>query len=283
MDGVTSRKKPLIGVTGPDKGGFAAWIFTRWAVKRAGGRPLWMRPAHPHEDAVLDGLIIGGGADVDPEKYGESREDILQELKQNEPTLRLYLAKLLFYPFLFLVRWLFSLKRTTTGMDKDRDKLEFAALGRAVEHGIPVLGICRGAQLINIFFGGSLYQDLSGFYAETPQIRSVFPKKTIRVLGETRLHDILGTGTCRVNALHRQAIKEVGSGIRIAAREPNGVVQAVEHADSGCIIGVQWHPEFLPQHSRQRRLFTHLIHLARGRAGAEPDPCPAPPVAEKTK
>ena len=122
-----------------------------------------------------------------------------------------------------------------------------------------MLGICRGAQLLNVYFGGSLYQNLKEFYIETPQVRTILPKKRIRIASDSKLADILQTTLCRVNALHKQAIKKTGDDIRVSAREPNDVVQAIEHTKLPFVLGVQWHPEYLPHIRAQRSLFRSLV------------------------
>ena len=103
--------------------------------------------------------------------------DVQQSSKQSRD--HFWLSYLLF-PLIYLFRRMFSTKQAV-GLDKDRDKLELSLLGAALEKNLPVLGICRGAQLINIHLGGSLHQDLQDFYKESPQPRSVFPTKQIDI------------------------------------------------------------------------------------------------------
>jgi putative glutamine amidotransferase len=107
-----------------------------------------------------------------------------------------------------------------------------------------------------------LFTDLRAFYEEVPQIRSVLPKKAIEIAPGSHLASVLGVTSCRVNAIHSQAIRSVGRGLSIVAREPTGVVQAVEQSDHRYRIGVQWHPEYIPQHKRQRGLFEGLVRAA---------------------
>jgi len=135
-----------------------------------------------------------------------------------------------------------------------------------------MLGICRGAQLLNRAFGGTVATDLSSFYEERPNRRSAFPAKEVELAPDSRLASILGPEPCRVNALHRHAVDRVGEELRIVARESNGVVQAIEGAGPAWVVGVQWHPEYLPQIPRQQRLFEALVRAAATeRAGSDGD------------
>lgn len=259
------NKKPVIGVTGPDKGGGAAWFFTSLSIRMAGGKPKRITPLKPAHIDEIDGLILGGGADVDPQRYGEIRKE---DLLSNEETkgrsfiswIELILSIIL-YPILLVFRKIYSSK--SVPIDKERDKLEFTLLEKAVERKMPIMGICRGMQLINTFFKGTLFQDIKEFYVETPQVTSIFPKKKILVAPESCMYDILGALKCSVNGLHNQAIKETGEGIVIVAKEPNEVVQGIEHTGFPLLIGVQWHPEYLIQKRRQRSIFKRIVQEAR--------------------
>ena len=256
------ERKPLIGVTGPDKGGRAAWWATRYALRRAGARACWIRPGKPRSVEGLDGLIIGGGADVAPSLYGEERMAEVFEEARARYSLRRKMRALLFFPFVYLFRLVLS-GHTTAAEDAARDELETRLIREGLTIGLPLLGICRGAQLLNVVLGGSLHQELLDYYTETPQIRSVLPRKKVNLLVGSRLNQILECDSCRVNALHKQAINEPGSGLRVVAREPNGVIQAVEHSDKPFVIGVQWHPEFMPQSEGQFGLFLALAAAAQ--------------------
>jgi len=258
----TAGGKPKIGVTGPDKGGLAAWYFTRFAIWRAGGKAKRVTPSRPCSMNELAGLIIGGGADVDPSLYGAEPERILEEIKKERSFIRSLLTRLL-YPLLFLIRKLFSTKVSQYG-DAGRDALETRLLEEALELQRPVLGICRGAQLINVHLGGNLYQNIQSFYVETPHLRTVFPRKDIVVTPESRLARILQGCSSKVNALHYQAIKELGENLTVSARERSpDIVQAIEHRER-FLIGVQWHPEYLFREQDQQALFHALVVEARG-------------------
>lgn len=252
--------RPRIGVTGPNRGGLAAWFFTALAVRRAGGRPVRIQPKRMRTIDDLDGLIVGGGADVSPGLYGQTHRSRLSSLHDRGAHGWRRLAGWLLFPLMFTVRRLLTTK--AGGTDHQRDRLEKSLLSAAFERNLPVLGICRGMQLINVVAGGSLHQDLEGFYDEYPAIRSVLPRKRVALRSGTRLEAIMGRPSSWVNALHSQAVDDLGAGLRVAASEANGIIQAIESTGDGLVIGVQWHPEYLPQRRQQQALFRALVRAA---------------------
>ena len=253
------RKRPCIGVTGPDRGGIAAWLFTALAILLQGGWPTRITPSRGVKIEQLDGLVIGGGADIAPD-FDFSELELDQEAIRSR-NIFASLFMLIIYPVIFLFRRLVSLK---DGHDIDlaRDEMEIGLLKQVLQKQLPVLGICRGSQLINRHYGGDLHSDISEFYEEAAIPRSVFPTKDILVEPGSHLARALETEQCRINALHHQAINKLGEGLRITAREPNGIIQAIEHEQQPFVIGVQWHPEYMVLHKEQRRLFNMLIQTA---------------------
>ena len=232
------KRRPLIGVTGPDRGGLMAWLMTALALLRCGARPRRITPSRPCDASILDGLVIGGGTDVDPFHYGEERlEDY------GEPDERSSLLDWLVSLLLMLPRALFA-SHSVQDYDPDRDQLEKHLIEYALYKGLPVMGSCRGAQLMNVVLGGSLHQKIEHFYTEqTRNVRSVMPRKPVNVVSQSFLHRILGRDRCVVNALHNQSIKNLGDDVMVSAAEENGVVQAIERQGNPFFIGVQWHPE----------------------------------------
>jgi putative glutamine amidotransferase len=259
-----SSNKPNIGVTGPDKGGTAAWWFTKLALFLQGGRAIRIQPQKGIPDEDIHGLIIGGGADINPERYGSAEGGNLFRGDENVSGLHKFLvrvATVFFFPIIYLTRKLLSTK--VHRIDDKRDDLELDLLERALEKRIPVLGICRGVQLINIYFGGTLYNDIGAFYSEVPRIHSVWPKKRICIERQSSLYQILGYRKGWVNALHHQAVDTLGEGLKVVAREDNGIIQAIEHKNEDFVLGVQWHPEYMPQIPSQRLIFEALVEKAR--------------------
>lgn len=208
----------------------------------------------------LDGLMLGGGADIEPKKYGQER-NVKAFLAKNKRTIFEWILSIIFFPLYWLFRYFQHTKKYP--VDLERDRLEFGLLEKALEQNKPVLGVCRGMQLINVHFGGSLYQDISGFYAEEPQIATIFPKKRITITPRSKMENLLQTDICNVNGLHNQAINELGKGLKKTAKELNSDVwQALEHTEYPFVIGVQWHPEYLVQIARQRNIFKELVKEA---------------------
>jgi putative glutamine amidotransferase len=255
--------RPKIGVTGPDSGGFGAWFFTSLSLELAGAKPVRVTPNNQVSMKHLDGLIIGGGADIEPSRYGK---ELLQEIDDQKKTLfgktvfqRLF--TLLLFPVILIIRILLSTQHAA--IDKKRDDLEFELLAEALQQNKPVLGICRGMQLINIHQGGNLHQNIDGFYGEREPISTLLPKKNVRLANDSLLAEIIGEQRTQVNALHSQAVDKPGQGLRVVATEfPNNITQAIEHETHPFLIGVQWHPEYLIQLPEQRAIFKRLVKCA---------------------
>jgi putative glutamine amidotransferase len=231
--------------------------MTALALRRAGARPVRLRAGRPVPENELRGLVIGGGSDVDPLVYGEEPDPVPEEGDRLRPldwvvgavltALRILLAS-----------------HTPSGYDAARDRLESRLLRTALQRDLPVLGICRGAQLMNVALGGTLYQTITHLYTEdTRNVRSILPCKQVRLSEGSRLAGAVGARESRVNALHNQAVKDLGEGMAICAVETTGVVQGVECPEREFFIGVQWHPEYMPQRASQQRLFKALVAAAR--------------------
>lgn len=230
----TPSRRPKIGITTQRRGGRAMWWFNRFAVWRVGGRPVRISPDRPVKIGELDGLLIGGGDDISWSLYLQPEE----------------------WPEL----------RPEVRIDLERDHLERDLVNAAMARGMPVLGICRGAQMINVARGGTLHADIYSAYEGVPAMRTPLPRKHVRIEAGSRLHELLGTTACRVNALHHQSVDRPGNGLRIAARDDHGIVQAIEAPAEPFLVGVQWHPEFLVFDRGQLRLFDRLVAAARANA-----------------
>lgn len=184
----------------------------------------------------LDGVLFAGGEDVDPAFYDERK------------------------------------KYDTVQVDRRRDEFELELLDRALEERLPILGICRGTQVINIKFGGALYQDLQQDEAVQLEHRRPDDRRApVHQVTLTEPQSLLAKafqGSCRVNSLHHQAIKRVGRGLKVTAYSEDGLVEAVEAAaDYPFLMAVQWHPEEMVERPEQKKIFEQFLAKCRETAG----------------
>ena len=232
-------KRPVIGITTyAVRVQWSAWdteaalvpmSYVR-AAERAGGRPLLVPPLEGTTDetlAVVHGLVFSGGEDLDPGHYGAERHP---ETRATHP---------------------------------GRDRAELELLAAALARDMPVLAVCRGSQVLNVALGGDLVQhvpDIVGHddHRHTP---GVFGDHDVELIRGTRLHEILGDRT-PVKSHHHQGYGRLGSGLREAARAPDGTVEAVEDPSRRFALGVLWHPE----EGEDAALFTELVAEARAYA-----------------
>ena len=192
------------------------------ALHLAGAFAMRITTLQADSDKTLDALIIGGGNDISPEHY---KGDLWKPVK----------------------------------FDPDRDLLEIRWIRYALNHRIPLLGICRGAQLINVVLGGDLHQDIRSLRRLTYNRPGLLPTKQVAVENRSGLARICKKQNLRVNSLHHQAIREPGEGLHVVGRDLDGIIQAVELFDGQKIIGVQWHPEYLFYLPAQFALFKWLV------------------------
>jgi len=216
---------PLIAVTGPQRGAFGPRLLVSLALRRYGARPVQLRPDSDMRGFDYDGVVITGGHDVNPVLYAAEPEV--------EPR-----------------------------HDAARDAFESAIIDAALERHAPLLGICRGAQLLNVRLGGTLFQELASRRSKTSNRWTVLPLKTLCIEHDSWLNGLLNAERCQINSLHNQAIDRVGVSLRVSGRDLDGIVQAVEDPSYGFLLGVQWHPEFLLFLRRQRGLFRALVEHA---------------------
>ncbi len=253
--------RPRIGVSGPDFGGGIAWVFTWLAIARAGGRAVRLTPRRRRSLAELHGLVIGGGVDI---------AETLPDEDADPPSVpSSWLRRILFRltaPFRSFLRWVFRLGGDGSKGDLARDMLEARLLRAAGEQGIPTLGICRGAQMMARIEKGTVDHDVGAQLQDREVLWTPFPARDIIVKADSALYERLGGSEHRVNSLHRHAVGSVPPPMRIVAREAGApITQAIEHPERPYWLGVQWHPEYMPQDSSQQRLFADLVTAAAQR------------------
>ena len=240
-------RRPVIGISDTHRDGTSAAIPRSYvdAVLIAGGIPVVIPLMNDDVEMIqllnsLDGVIFTGGEDFDPAYYNE--KPIPQLGKVNAP----------------------------------RDRFDLKLIRLAAERNVPILGICRGHQLINIAFGGTLYQDLPAQYSDK-SIRhrqsqsSVEASHAVHVEDFTNFSAIVKEKTLMVNSAHHQAVKDVAGGFKIAGRSTDKVVEAIEKIDGeNWILGVQFHPEMrVTRDNAMRRIFEYFVEVTGSRSNTE--------------
>ena len=252
----TRADRPLIGVTTsevrmaegvrptpqgePPQREMALGLGYMRAVDRAGGIPVVIPPL-PVEALVplldhMDGILLSGGPDIDPEAYGQKSH---RELGPTWP---------------------------------DLDVTELALARRAHEHEVPLLAICRGAQALNVARGGTLFQHLPDVVGRSVQHRQAHPGMAgthrVTVAEDSVLAGALGETDLLVNSYHHQSASGLGRGLRAVAWAPDGVIEGVEAEDRPFEVGVQWHAEGMLEQRPQLGLFASFVAAAAERADA---------------
>lgn len=210
------------------------------SVEQAGGRARILEVSESPRKLLneLDGVLLTGGGDVDPVLYGESRHETVEDAEPG------------------------------------RDEFEIDLAMRAVAEDLPLLAICRGAQVLNVAAGGTLVQDIpsqvSSDLAHTIQEPKNAVAHDVRITPGSRLEQALGASvdashTCRVNSRHHQSVGKVGAGLSTSAIAADGVIEAIERRDSTFCVGVQWHPENFWKTQEFAPLFAAFVEAARGR------------------
>lgn len=155
--------------------------------------------------------------------------------------------------------------QVTARYDLKRDATDTRLLERAEAISIPVLGICRGAQFINVYHGGSLCQNVAPLRVHTRHRPLLLPLQTVRLVQNSRIGRLMYSHVIGANRIHSQAIKRLGHQLRVSAVDNDLFVQAIENTGQQWLLGVQWHPEYLLYHTGHRRIFSHFVHAARSR------------------
>ena len=228
-------KKPVIGITvahGKEELKTFPRVYYVTSVKEAGGLPLLLPPVESLNEAqevldLLDGLILTGGGDISPYFLGE---DPLRGIGECQP---------------------------------ERDSGELLLSKAALERDLPLLGICRGIQVLAVAAGGKIYQDIpsqhQGAMLHSQTAPRQFPWHEVE-LKDSLLARILGEKRIAVNSLHHQAVSVIPQGFRLNALAPDGVIEGIEKSGAKFCVGVQWHPESMSGTGHSRMLFKGLIN-----------------------
>jgi putative glutamine amidotransferase len=240
--------KPVIGITAnslfSENGAFPGMerVYVNQSylhsVEKAGGIPVLLPTVSSDSDITeqlgrVDGVILSGGCDINPLLFGE------------EPVTKLEFVL------------------------ADRDEYEIALTRLSYQSGKPLLGICRGIQVLNVAFGGSLYQDIHSQAANcclkhSQSSRRDFAGHTVDIMPGSLLHDIIGKTALPVNSFHHQAVKDVAHDFITTARARDGIIEAIEKPGKRFLLGVQWHPEMLvDSYPVMLELFKRLVGEAK--------------------
>ncbi|MET4024978.1 putative glutamine amidotransferase [Marinobacter sp. MBR-99] len=216
-----------IGISGPARRSTAHRLI-HLGLRLHGAHTHYIRPGSHTDVSLLDGLVLSGGTHVHPSRYGQQPQ-------------------------------------VTARYDLKRDETDFKLLQQAEEIDIPVLGICRGAQFINVFHGGSLCQNVTPLRIKTRHRPLLLPLQTVQLVEDSRIGGLMHSTLIGANRIHSQAIKQLGRNLRVTALDNDLFVQAIENTGQQWLMGVQWHPEYLLYHTGHRRIFSHFVHAARAR------------------
>jgi putative glutamine amidotransferase len=236
--------EPIIGITmfrSTSEYGYPIFTIAEayiQAIARGGGSPVLIPSGISQESiinilSVMDGILFTGGGDVHPDRYFSKMHPLVSEV------------------------------------DNDRDETELQILQKVLKMKLPFLGICRGIQVINVGFGGTLYEDIldqrpgSLRHSYFPEMPRHYLAHEIQIDSTSQLSRILGKTHAQVNSLHHQGIKDLGQNLRPTAFSPDGLVEAFEYTGNQFGMAVQWHPEWLPDEASMSKLFQAFTDSAR--------------------
>ena len=222
--------RPVIAFTSSQFQSVFVKLAIKLAILLAGGKPLCIIPRDIEQLPDFDGLLLGGGVDIHPQHYHGT-------IKPN-------------YRY-----------------DVERDTIELQLLEHAFKLDKPILGICRGCQMLNIFQDGTLYADIKKMDHVTQYpshlFGYIFFRKSINIVQDSQLYQCIGSQQIKVNSIHQQCINLIGNGFKVTALEDNKIIQCIEYPKLSFVMGVQFHPEFLIFKKPFLNIFKQLIKKAR--------------------
>ena len=240
-----------IGISASKSGSYTHKFFLWLTVKLAGGQPTFLKHSEPEEIDKCDAFIIGGGTNVNPKIYGEDPETVF-----DKRTWAVRFFENFWYPTVGL--GVIDGSSVSHAYDDSRDNFELELIKHADVSGKKILGICRGHQLINASSGGKLTQSLLPVLGNEMQIQSPLPRKPIKVVEGTLLHQVTESNEFLVNSLHGQFVSTLGKGLVASSHDAKGLIQSCENSTKR-LIGCQWHPEYMIHKPVRKRLFKWLV------------------------
>lgn len=236
----TPLEKPVIGITvhiEEDNKHYLHPDYIR-AITESGGLPLLI-PIGVEQDleqlsTMIDGLLLTGGDDIDPAEYGEEPHPKLDQVVA------------------------------------ERDGLELPLIEHVLRHDKPILGICRGEQIINVALGGTLYQDIETQYEHVniqhlQHAKRSHPSHEVVVSKHTILESIVKKDKIKVNSFHHQAVRRIAESLIVSGTSHDGIIEAIESPTYKFVLGVQWHPETLAVNGNviAKRLFERFVNESK--------------------
>lgn len=232
------KKNPLIITTSAEPPQVPPWLIINRGYARAvetyGGTLVMLTntlKAHAeHVGNMMDGLLLPGGGDIDPRLYHQHKKKYSQDI------------------------------------DRPRDTIETILMKIALKRRVPILGICRGMEMINVHLGGTLYQDLHAEMHSPITHFNVIKNTdqdhiahTVSIIKNSMLYTILGKESLAVNSIHHQGVNKLGTGLMVSATSSDGLAEAIELPNYPFLIGVQWHPERLIKNKMWLKLFKAFV------------------------
>lgn len=220
-------RKPKIAITKPNNKGKLFYYLSALVVSIFGAKALSFEPKDNYKKKEFDGLILSGGSDLNPKLYNSNI-------------------------------------RMQNSYDNERDKMEKYLVEKSIHENKSILGICRGAQMLNVSLGGDLNPDMrlvsDNAISNDSILKKLFNRRKLKILTNSKLWEIFKSRRARINSIHNQSLNNLGDNLKINAIEETGIVQGIEYdKDSKFILGLQWHPELMTYNKENRRIFKKFV------------------------